>query len=79
MNNSTAILFSDKAREYAKYRPGYGQKPIKTLLSPFKGYQVVKTVDVGAGTGIGSRLLAFTYTLLSYSRMLDDRSKGCLR
>lgn len=50
--------FSGRATEYAKYRPSY---PAEAIARIFQGLNEPKTllvVDIGAGTGISSRLLA---------------------
>ena len=51
-------LFSKKSDAYAKFRPGYGQPAIDKILEPFAGKTHTLAVDIGAGTGIASRLLA---------------------
>ncbi len=60
--------FSNRAEDYAKYRPIYPPEAIATLLSGLGSESDLGTVtgtfnhliaaDVGAGTGISSRLLA---------------------
>ncbi|MBW4698823.1 MAG: class I SAM-dependent methyltransferase [Aphanocapsa lilacina HA4352-LM1] len=48
--------FSDRADDYARYRPSY---PAAALDAIFKGLATpVHAADIGAGTGISSRLLA---------------------
>jgi ubiquinone/menaquinone biosynthesis C-methylase UbiE len=50
--------FSGRATEYAKYRPSY---PAVAIARIFEGLNEPKTLlaaDIGAGTGISSRLLA---------------------
>jgi ubiquinone/menaquinone biosynthesis C-methylase UbiE len=54
----TTELFTDKSEAYAKYRPGYPDAAIRGILAPFHRKRTIKVVDVGAGTGIGSRLMA---------------------
>jgi SAM-dependent methyltransferase len=54
----TTDLFTEKSEAYAKYRAGYPDTAIHTILAPFLSKRVIRAVDVGAGTGIGSRLLA---------------------
>jgi SAM-dependent methyltransferase len=62
MDNATPLYqldptarFSNRADDYAKYRPTYPDAAIKAILADLK----VQTVaDIGAGTGISSRLLA---------------------
>ncbi|AFZ28791.1 Methyltransferase type 11 [Gloeocapsa sp. PCC 7428] len=51
------IRFSDKAVDYAKYRPSYPSEAIDTILEELDPSQVL-VADIGAGTGISSRLLA---------------------
>lgn len=51
-------LFTDKSEAYAKYRAGYPDEAIDLILAPFEDQDVIQVVDVGAGTGIGSQLLA---------------------
>lgn len=48
--------FSERAEYYAKYRPSYPSEAIKTIVAGL-GEQLV-AADMGAGTGISSRLLA---------------------
>lgn len=49
--------FSNKATDYAKYRPTYPTEAIDIILQGLNTSQIV-VVDIGAGTGISSRLLA---------------------
>ncbi|MES1026371.1 class I SAM-dependent methyltransferase [Gloeocapsa sp. BRSZ] len=49
--------FSDKAADYAKYRPSYPSEAIDMILQGLETSQVI-VADIGAGTGISSRLLA---------------------
>ena len=49
--------FSDRANDYAKYRPSYPSKAINCILEGI-GIQELVAADIGAGTGISSRLLA---------------------
>lgn len=49
--------FSDKAVDYAKYRPSYPSEAIDVILKGLNTSQL-KIADIGAGTGISSRLLA---------------------
>lgn len=51
-------LFSEKSEAYAKYRPEYPTEALDVILKPFKNQKKITVVDVGAGTGIASRLLA---------------------
>ncbi|BCL37856.1 class I SAM-dependent methyltransferase [Nostoc sp. MS1] len=48
--------FSDRAEAYVKYRPSYPAAAIDTLLDGLSS--PVVAADIGAGTGISSRLLA---------------------
>jgi ubiquinone/menaquinone biosynthesis C-methylase UbiE len=50
--------FSNRAEDYAKYRPRYPQAAIATLLDGLAAPVELTIADVGAGTGISSRLLA---------------------
>jgi SAM-dependent methyltransferase len=50
--------FSDRARDYAKYRPSYPSKAIDCILEGLNAPNLLIAADVGAGTGISSRLLA---------------------
>lgn len=49
--------FSHRAADYAKYRPSYPTTAIDTILEGLDPSQLV-AADMGAGTGISSRLLA---------------------
>ncbi|MCF2147412.1 class I SAM-dependent methyltransferase [Desmonostoc muscorum LEGE 12446] len=50
--------FSDRAEDYVKYRPSYPPAAIDIILEGLdKNLQIV-AADIGAGTGISSRLLA---------------------
>ncbi|MFN1835773.1 class I SAM-dependent methyltransferase [Balneola sp. MJW-20] len=55
---STTELFTEKSEAYAKYRSGYPQELINEIVNPFVGSKTIKAADIGAGTGISSRLLA---------------------
>jgi len=50
--------FSDRAAAYAKYRPSYPKEAIATLLAGLGNPSQLVAADIGAGTGISSRLLA---------------------
>jgi ubiquinone/menaquinone biosynthesis C-methylase UbiE len=58
---SSESRFSDRAGDYAKYRPGYPdlmvQEVIHRTAAAFPG-ESLRFADIGAGTGIFSRLLA---------------------
>ena len=50
--------FSHRAKEYARYRPGYPSEAIAHIIEGFGDINTILAVDIGAGTGISSRLLA---------------------
>lgn len=50
--------FSDRAQDYAKYRPSYPSAAIDCILEGLGELSQLITADIGAGTGIASRLLA---------------------
>ncbi|WP_414583200.1 class I SAM-dependent methyltransferase [Scytonema sp. PCC 10023] len=50
-------LFSGRATDYALYRPSYPPEAINTILEGFDQPSQLVAADVGAGTGIASRLL----------------------
>jgi SAM-dependent methyltransferase len=50
--------FSDRAKDYAKYRPSYPAEAIARILEGLNRTNSVIAADIGAGTGISSRLLA---------------------
>jgi SAM-dependent methyltransferase len=50
--------FSDRAQDYAKYRPSYPSAAIDRILEGLDTTSGLITADIGAGTGISSRLLA---------------------
>lgn len=58
VHKSSKSLFTDKAKAYAEYRPSYPKEAVDQIIQPFDGMKDVKAIDVGAGTGIASRLLA---------------------
>ncbi|MDJ0737567.1 MAG: class I SAM-dependent methyltransferase [Nostocaceae cyanobacterium] len=49
--------FSERADYYAKYRPSYPEVAIDAILEGLSKLSQVVAVDIGAGTGISSRLL----------------------
>jgi SAM-dependent methyltransferase len=49
--------FSDRAEDYAKYRPSYPSAAIDCILSDQEPLKQRVAADVGAGTGISARLL----------------------
>ncbi|HEY9617039.1 MAG TPA: class I SAM-dependent methyltransferase [Microcoleaceae cyanobacterium] len=50
--------FSHRAEAYAKYRPSYPEAAIATILAGLGDRNSLVAADIGAGTGISSRLLA---------------------
>lgn len=50
--------FSDRAKDYAQYRPNYPKEAIALIISGFENPSELVAADIGAGTGIGSRMLA---------------------
>ena len=50
--------FGDRAADYARYRPSYPPAAIDAILDALGDPARLHAVDVGAGTGISSRLLA---------------------
>ncbi len=50
--------FSDRAEDYAQYRPSYPSEAINCILDGLGEPSQLITADIGAGTGIASRLLA---------------------
>jgi SAM-dependent methyltransferase len=50
--------FSDRASDYARYRPTYPPAAIDFILGGFANPSHLVAADVGAGTGISARLLA---------------------
>ena len=50
--------FSDRAEDYAKYRPSYPSEAIDCILEGLGEPSRLIAADIGAGTGISSRLLA---------------------
>lgn len=49
--------FSNRATDYAKYRPTYPQAAISLILEGLGEPAQILAADIGAGTGISSRLL----------------------
>jgi SAM-dependent methyltransferase len=52
------LRFSDRAEEYARYRPTYPSAAIDAILEDLGPPSRLAAADVGAGTGISARLLA---------------------
>lgn len=50
--------FSDRSEDYAKYRPSYPQAALDWILEGLPGAAKLRIADIGAGTGISSRLFA---------------------
>lgn len=50
--------FADRASDYALFRPSYPKEAIDAILDGLSGYGGLIAADIGAGTGISSRLLA---------------------
>jgi SAM-dependent methyltransferase len=50
--------FSDRAADYVKYRPSYPADSIDIILKGLGKKSQLVAADIGAGTGISSRLLA---------------------
>lgn len=50
--------FSDRAADYVKYRPSYPAAAIDKILVGLSSISQLVAADIGAGTGISSRLLA---------------------
>ncbi len=50
--------FSNRAKDYAKYRPKYPKEAITAIISGFENPSELVAADIGAGTGIGSIMLA---------------------
>jgi len=50
--------FSNRAQDYASYRPSYPAAAIDAILEGLGDPTQLNTADVGAGTGIASRLVA---------------------
>jgi SAM-dependent methyltransferase len=59
-NLDPTTRFTDRADDYAKFRPTYPPEAISFILSQFapRAPEELTAADIGAGTGISSRLLA---------------------
>jgi SAM-dependent methyltransferase len=53
----TVARFSDRAADYVKYRPSYPAAAIDAILAGLGPADRLVAADIGAGTGISSRLL----------------------
>jgi ubiquinone/menaquinone biosynthesis C-methylase UbiE len=65
MNDTPALYnlnpqgrFTSRADNYAKYRPSYPTEIIDYIVAQLKNKSQLVAADIGAGTGISSRLLA---------------------
>lgn len=56
--------FNSLAKDYAKYRPGYSQSVLKIILGLVEK-EKIDFVDVGAGTGIWTRMVAANHKIQS--------------
>lgn len=54
----TLTRFSDRAKDYARYRPSYPAAAIDLILAGLGEPSQLTAADIGAGTGIAARLLA---------------------
>lgn len=50
--------FTNRAADYARYRPSYPAAAIDFILAGLGDPKTLRAADIGAGTGISSRLLA---------------------
>lgn len=50
--------FADRASDYALFRPSYPPEAIDAVLDGLSEHETLIAADIGAGTGISSRLLA---------------------
>jgi SAM-dependent methyltransferase len=57
-NLNPTTRFSDRAADYVKYRPSYPAAAIDVILQDLGDPMLLTAADIGAGTGISSRLLA---------------------
>lgn len=55
---SPTTRFGDRASDYARFRPSYPAAAIDYVLEGLGDPRALQAADVGAGTGIASRLLA---------------------
>jgi len=55
---SPTTRFSDRAADYARFRPGYPAAAIDKVLAGLGDPHDLTVADVGAGTGISARLIA---------------------
>jgi SAM-dependent methyltransferase len=56
-SDDPTVRFSDRADNYARYRPGYPQSVIDTLCDDYGLSSASVVADVGSGTGILTQLL----------------------
>jgi SAM-dependent methyltransferase len=55
---ASAVRFNERSDDYDRYRPSYPSAVIDALFAGLAAPETLTVVDVGAGTGIASRLLA---------------------
>src|SRR5688572_1439463 len=55
---ASTVRFSDRADDYARFRPGYPAAAVDAILAGLGAPERLAAADVGAGTGIFARLLA---------------------
>lgn len=58
MEKHSTTIFTESSRKYPKNRTRYPDEAINLILKPYYNQEEITVVDIGAGTGIGSRLLA---------------------
>jgi ubiquinone/menaquinone biosynthesis C-methylase UbiE len=58
LGTNSLTYFSELGEDYEKYRPIHPAAAIDTILSSFDAPTQMIAADIGAGTGIGARLLA---------------------
>lgn len=58
LTTNPVSYFSGRSEDYEKYRPIHPAPAIDTVLSGFESLDQLVAADIGAGTGIGARLLA---------------------
>jgi ubiquinone/menaquinone biosynthesis C-methylase UbiE len=57
-NYNSTERFSDRATAYASNRPGYPDEAVDAIFAGLGDPRTLTVADIGAGTGISSRLLA---------------------
>lgn len=53
-----STIFKESSRKYPKNKTSYPDEAINLILKPYCNQEEITVVDIGAGTGTGSRLLA---------------------